>query len=69
MRKEGPCGLWGEKVKESEKKGFTMDRECPVSEICDGRNCLIVNGPNVKEKILYQAQTNGLPNTTTIGVR
>ena len=64
MRKEGPCLLWNKKAKEAQEKGFSMSMECPVSEICDGRNCLIVGGPKVPETIIYQATQNELRNTT-----
>ena len=60
------CELWNKEVRRTEEKGFSMDRECPVSQICDKENCLIINGPRFPGKVIYQEAQNELQHNTVV---
>jgi hypothetical protein len=61
MRKEAPCLLWTSAQKKAEEKHLQMENVCPVNEICDGTNCLIINGPKGTIFKAEEAEKNELP--------
>lgn len=55
MSEHEPCLLWNSTRRKAENRGFRMDQECPVASMCEGGNCLIINGPKATEKVVYDA--------------
>ena len=68
-KEQKPCLLWHRTAIKAEERGLKMDNECPLEGICNGSDCLIINGPKVPEKTIYNSQDDKLPSHAVVAVR